>query len=131
MSCRIELHSVSASIAKVLNALGSPTLMATLANFLCELVPLDDVLALVYRRSNTPELTYAFDTSATSRVNTGRYLQGAYLLDPFHCASMEGVGSGCYRLGELAPAQQAQLLRLFVLLMDLPNLLLRPGTYLI
>ena len=79
---RLDNAALGQALADVIGHLGNARLVDRLASLLHVLVPANDIMVVVYRRGQPPEL----------------------LLDPFYRAFADGVAPGCYRLKQLAPA---------------------------
>lgn len=97
---RLEL---SQKIAAALAAAGSGQFADALADLLAWLVPSDDQMVVVFRRSAAPELLLDISRGTKASENIAFYLNGAFLLDPFYRAFMDNATIGCHLLRELAP----------------------------
>lgn len=58
-------------------------------------------LAILFRPEHVPVVIHEGETSAAARRNTGIYVAGAYVLDPYYRAGTDGLPSGFYRLRDL------------------------------
>lgn len=101
---RPDQTALGKELAHALHTFGSPRFVPALAALLGALVRADDVMIVLYRDGEAPELVHDQGTGSESAANLALYLKGAYLLDPFYRAFADGVASGCYRLQQLAPA---------------------------
>ena len=101
---RPDQTALGQTLAAALRTVGSPPFVPALAALLGALVPADDVMMVLYRSGQAPELLHDQSTGSESAANLALYLKGAYLLDPFYRAFADGVAPGCYRLHQLAPA---------------------------
>lgn len=101
---RLDNATLGRALADALKHLGSPQFVASLAALLRVLVPANDIMVVVYRLGQPPELLHDQSAGSESGTNLALYLKGAYLLDPFYRAFADGVAPGCYRLKQLVPA---------------------------
>ncbi|MBK6288782.1 MAG: LuxR family transcriptional regulator [Gammaproteobacteria bacterium] len=101
---RLDNAALGQALADVIGHLGNARLVDRLASLLHVLVPANDIMVVVYRRGQPPELLYDQSAGLEGAANLELYLKGAYLLDPFYRAFADGVAPGCYRLKQLAPA---------------------------
>lgn len=101
---RLDMAQLATALAGLMRHLGETRLVEQLSALLRVLVPADDVMVVVYRRGQPPELVHDVSAGRESATNLALYLKGAYLLDPFYRAFADGVTPGCYRLQQLAPA---------------------------
>jgi DNA-binding CsgD family transcriptional regulator len=91
------------TLARAIDALDSDELPRLLIAALETRVAFDAALVIVYRRGRKPLVLLDDLSSAEYSVHVDGYLAGAYLLDPFYRASIEGRPSGLYRLADVAP----------------------------
>ena len=101
---RPDQTALGSTLAGALRTCGSAPFVPALAALLGALVPADDVMIVLYRSGQPPELVHDQSTGSQSAANLALYLKGAYLLDPFYRAFADGMSPGCYRLHQLAPA---------------------------
>ena len=93
------------SIAELVAHLGDAGLPACLTRVLGGVTAFDGIVVFDYRRSDPPIDLYD-DLDPTPReITVTAYRAGAYLLDPFYHAHLNGVASGLYRLRDLAPGR--------------------------
>jgi len=93
------------SIAELVAHLGDEALPACLTRVLGDVCAFDGIVVFDYRRSEPPVDLYD-DLDPTPReITVTAYQAGAYLLDPFYHAHLNGVASGLYRLRDLAPSR--------------------------
>lgn len=102
--CSPDFPALGAALAAVVRQAGTPALVQELVRTLRALVPADDVMVVLYRSGQAPELLHDVSAGPQSAENLATYLKGAYLLDPFYRAFADGVPPGCYRLQQLAPS---------------------------
>lgn len=99
-----DFAALGSALAAAVRLSGTPALVQELVRGLRALVPADDVMVVLYRGGQAPELLHDVSAGAKSAENLATYLKGAYLLDPFYRAFADGVSPGCYRLQQLAPS---------------------------
>ena len=93
----------NSAIAQVIGALETDDLPRLLIDALRIRVSFEFALVIVYRLGKRPLVLFE-DLDPNERgVHVDGYLAGAYLLDPFYRASIEGRPSGLYRLTDVAP----------------------------
>lgn len=94
----------AAALAAALDALGTEAFPAALAGWLGRELAFDNVTTLAYRDGAAPELLYraAAEPRVHARLDSA-YLEGAYLLDPFHQLHLDAAPDGLYRLQDIAP----------------------------
>lgn len=93
----------NASIAQSIEALETANLPRLLVEALRTRVGFDFALVIIYRSGRRPIVLFE-DLEPNERgVHVDGYLGGAYLLDPFYRASIEGHPSDLYRLSDVAP----------------------------
>ena len=93
------------SIAELVAHLGDETLPACLTRVLCDVTAFDGIVVFDYRRSDPPIDLYDDLDPSPREITVTAYQAGAYLLDPFYHAHLNGVASGLYRLRDLAPSR--------------------------
>lgn len=88
---------------------------ARLAQALWELLPFDSLMLAVMGPSIRPVEIYDDVPEELRQANVESYWEGAYLLDPFYRAGIEGRKAGVYRLSELAPRgfRQSEYFRIY------------------
>ena len=101
---RLDNAALGNALADVIGHLDNARLVEHLADLLHVLVPANDIMVVVYRRGQPPELLHDRSAGHQGAANLELYLKGAYLLDPFYRAFADGTATGCYRLKQLAPS---------------------------
>jgi len=96
--------ALGGALGAAIRALGTPRFVEGLAALLGALTHADDIMIVLYRRGQAPELVHDRSAGSEGAANLALYLKGAYLLDPFYRAFADGVAPGCYRLQDLAPS---------------------------
>jgi len=91
------------AVARAIGALETDELPRLLIAALETRVAFDAALVIVYRRGRKPLVLLDDLSSEEYSVHVDGYLAGAYLLDPFYRASIEGRPAGLYRLADVAP----------------------------
>jgi DNA-binding CsgD family transcriptional regulator len=99
-----DLVALAAALADAVRECGNPRFVPALVTLLRAIVPADDIMIVLYRRGQGPELVHDLSAGPDGQTNLALYLKGAWLLDPFYRAIAEGVAPGCYRLQQLAPS---------------------------
>lgn len=90
-------------IAAVVGQIGTPGLPIALDGLLRSVAEFDMSVIFGYPYGERPCLLYDGYGAHTTRSALDAYLLGAYLLDPFYTASVEGHPPGLWRMRELAP----------------------------
>lgn len=98
-----SLSVFSKQLAQLIPSVGTPQFPAELIKTLGLLVPVEDATILVYPRGDLPVLEYFRVNKETGRTTLDRYLQGAFLLDPFYLAAHQDKRFGVFRLRDLSP----------------------------
>jgi DNA-binding CsgD family transcriptional regulator len=93
----------NAAIAQAIGALESEDLPRLLVEALETLIDHDAALVIAYRLGRKPLVLYEDLLADEHGVHVDGYLAGAYLLDPFYRASVEGTPAGLHRLSDVAP----------------------------
>jgi DNA-binding CsgD family transcriptional regulator len=99
------LGDLATLVAECLEALHGDTFAATLVGGLRRLVPLEDATVLHYANGDLPSVVYRENPRARGADTMERFLQGAFLLDPYYQAASQQQRFGLFRLDELAPAR--------------------------
>lgn len=91
-------------LAAAIDRLATPGFEPALAAWLRAAVPFDNITMLAYPGHDRPRVLHldAADARVHARLGSA-YLEGAYLLDPFHQLHADGAADGLYRLGDVAP----------------------------
>ena len=97
------LSDFSRQLADLIPCVGSSEFPPTLVKLLKSLVPIDDTTVIVYEGGNLPVLEYFDVIEETGTTTLDRYLQGAFLLDPFYQAAARDHRYGVFRLRDLSP----------------------------
>ena len=97
-------NSAERQLAEVVRRSGRTGFESALWHFFCRCVAPDNIIILAYRDSASPEILYRHSTSPEvfARIETV-FLDGAYLLDPYHELHLNHVPAGLYRLTDVAP----------------------------
>ncbi len=97
-------NAAETALAEAIRLCGAPGFETALCGFLRRATGADNLVVLAYRRAGPPLVLYqASDTlQVFSQLNT-TYLNGAYLLDPFHELHLTEAAPGVYRLIDIAP----------------------------
>lgn len=91
------------SVASIIGHIGTPELPLALDRMLREVADFDLSVIFGYPFGSPPRLLHdGYGTHATPAA-LDAYLRGAYLLDPFYTASVQGHLPGLWRMRELAP----------------------------
>ena len=79
------------------------------------LIPSDIGLIVVHGRNRIPVNVYDNAMESQRSLHIDAYFAGAYLLDPFYRAGINGIESGLYRLSDVAPSgfRQSEYYRRF------------------
>ena len=91
------------SIAGLIAHLGDDELPVWMTRVLADVTAFDGIVVFDYRRSEPPVDLYDNLHPTPREITVTAYQAGAYLLDPFFHAHLNGVESGLYRLRDLAP----------------------------
>ncbi len=92
------------ALAVAIERIGRPNFSPALADWLNASVPCDNLSWLAYFQHRGPELLMAQNTRPEVHENIESvYLEGAYLLDPFHDLHLRKAERGVYRLSENSP----------------------------
>lgn len=102
MSC--HLREFSHQLAAIMPEISSEQLPSLLIGMLKTLVSFDNALILYYHRNNKPMIVYNDIPPDESKRQVDQFVNGAFLIDPFYRAAMNGNASGLYRLYDLAPS---------------------------
>ncbi|NQY01885.1 MAG: helix-turn-helix transcriptional regulator [Halieaceae bacterium] len=97
------LYDFSRHLAELFPRVGTPAFASELVGLLKSLIPIEDATIIVYEGGNLPVLEYFDLIRDTGSTTLDRYLQGAFLLDPFYLAAAREQRYGAFRLRDLAP----------------------------
>ena len=98
-----------ASLGRAIEQIGGNRFWKQLILLLRQHLPFDNALAIFYPANGVPVALEEYDAEPhAGPASMLAYLNGLYLLDPFYQACREGLASGLYRLGEIAPDQFRQ-----------------------
>lgn len=89
--------------ADIMAGIGGTELPRALDRSLAQLVPFDMTVIFAYPDGDQPIYLHDGFYGHVPGQALGRYLSGAYLLDPFYTACARRVPPGLYRMRELAP----------------------------
>ena len=97
-------NAAERQLGEVVRRLGRAGFESVLWEFLRRCVAPDDLLILAYRGSAPPAILYrqSDHPAPFARIETV-YMDGAYLLDPYHELHLNHVPAGVYRLADVAP----------------------------
>ena len=98
-----QLSEFSHKLASVLPQIGTEQFAQALITMIKDLVPTDNAVIIHYVRGQKPTLQYNDYPSADRRTVIQKFIQGAFLLDPFYRHGKNTNTSGLYRLDDLAP----------------------------
>ncbi|MFL9673066.1 MULTISPECIES: helix-turn-helix transcriptional regulator [unclassified Pseudomonas] len=90
-------------MACVTENIGQVGFAASLFEALGCIWPIQATTLYLYPHGGIPSALFELDGPWLPQGNVRQYLSGFYLLDPFYGACVEGVGSGCYDLADVAP----------------------------
>lgn len=94
------------ALAEAIGRLGLPGFEAALAGFLRRSIACNNVVMIVFCRSERPIVVYEqADDPIVFRDLHAIYVAGAYLLDPYHDLHVNRIAPGAYRLLDIAPDQ--------------------------
>lgn len=92
------------ALGQVIKALDNPEFPQALAHFARQLIKFDNLIILVYNREQTPVALYReFTDPVVYSFMDSDYIGGAYVLDPFYQAHLNGMKRGVHRIFDLAP----------------------------
>ena len=97
------LNQFSRQLADLIPCVGSAEFAPTLVRLLKTLLPIDDATVIVYEGGSLPVLEYFDVIEETGSTTLDRFLQGAFLLDPFYQAAARDHRFGVFRLRDLSP----------------------------
>jgi len=92
-----------AVVASVIQAIGTPDLFKKILYMLMGAGHSTRGGAMVFRRSRVPQRLIHWYDHSTRSVPQNAYLEGPYVLDPNYRIFLDGCGSGCYWLKDIAP----------------------------
>jgi DNA-binding CsgD family transcriptional regulator len=98
-----QLSEFSHKLAAVLPQVGTEHLPHALISMIKGLVPTDNAVIIHYCRGQKPNLRYNDYPSEDRQTLIQKFIQGAFLLDPFYRNGKDGKVSGLFRLDDLAP----------------------------
>lgn len=99
-------NTAEVALAEAIRLAGSLGFEASLTRFLRRSIVCNNVVFIVYRRSETPRILYSqADDPVVFKDLYRVYTPGAYLLDPYHDLHINRVSPGAYRLLDIAPDQ--------------------------
>lgn len=87
----------------LIEAIGTEDYPVRLTGFLRSVAPFDQIAIMIYRERNPPIRIHDDFRGAQARKGLAQYLDQTYLLNPFFQNHLEGIGSGVYRMRDLAP----------------------------
>jgi len=93
-------------LADAIRAVGTDRFETAMHDWLRRCVAFDNIIALAYFPAARPQMLYSrTDTPAVFAEIGTIYLDGVYLLDPFHDLHVHKAPAGLYRLRDIAPDQ--------------------------
>lgn len=96
--------SAEVGLAGAIAALGTEGFATALEGWLHAALSFDNITVLAYFRQGRPQLLYcAADLAQVHARLDSAYLNGAYLLDPFHQLHLDAAPDGLYHLSAIAP----------------------------
>jgi DNA-binding CsgD family transcriptional regulator len=98
------LNALAELVAECLDVVSEDAFPETLVRGLRHLTPLEDATVLHYADGDLPTVLYREDPEARGSDTIDRYVQGAFLLDPYYQAA-QARRFGLFRLDELAPGR--------------------------
>ncbi|MCF8475082.1 MAG: helix-turn-helix transcriptional regulator [Emcibacter sp.] len=91
------------NIIKMIHDIDEPNAPSHLLGLISKAVPIDSFILFCYRKQAIPDVLFE-QLNYPERDNTlAKYLDGAYLLDPFYQLSLNHKAVGLYHLKEIAP----------------------------
>ncbi|MBF8724055.1 helix-turn-helix transcriptional regulator [Pseudomonas guariconensis] len=102
---RLKSPDWYAQMARVIEAIGTPSFVEALFAALNCLAQSQAITVFLYPRKGLPSALFENDEEGPwlPEGNVQKYLEGYYLLCPFYRACMDGIAPGCYRLSDVAP----------------------------
>ncbi len=99
-------NASEASLGAAIAALKGDLFEARLHDWLNRCLEIDNITILAYYQNRAPSVIYtqAADPQVYAQLDTV-YVDGAYLLDPFHELHVKRAPKGVYRLRDIAPDQ--------------------------
>ncbi|MXU65680.1 helix-turn-helix transcriptional regulator [Oceanomicrobium pacificus] len=91
------------ALGRTIRAVGSADFMPSLMLYLAEVTPFQGCLLLLLDGTAPPRHIYDDVRAERRTVVIDRYLDGAYLLDPFFTHYRQGGDPGAFRLRDVAP----------------------------
>ena len=98
-----HLREFSNQLAAIMPEIGSERLPSLLVCMLKSLVAFDNAVILHYRHDEQPLLLYNDVPPLALEKQIDKFVNGAFLLDPFYRAAVDDHASGLHRLSDLAP----------------------------
>jgi DNA-binding CsgD family transcriptional regulator len=96
------LNALATLVERCLACEQPESFAAALVSGLRELTPIEDATVLHYANGDLPTVVYREVTASRGTDTMERFVQGAFLLDPYYQAAQDGR-FGLFRLDELAP----------------------------
>lgn len=98
-----QLSEFSLKLASVLPQIGTEHFSEALIAMIKALVPTDNAVIIHYIRGQKPVLRYNDYPTEDRTTLIKKFIQGAFLLDPFYRYGKDCQSSGLFRLDDLAP----------------------------
>lgn len=100
----IMLGALCVSLARAVQAVGTPGFMDALTGAVRGAVPFDNAMLFAYKMGERPRGPYSDITeTAEARIIVDQYLLGPFLLDPFYSEVQQGRTQGLATLNDIAP----------------------------
>lgn len=94
----------AAQLGRLAGSLGRPAFVTQFRRFAAALLPFDNLVVLGFSPDRQPRNLYSLLASPAVEAHYRQhYFLGAYCLDPYYQASLQGRPAGLYRLREVAP----------------------------
>jgi len=101
---RAQPNAAEAQLAEVIRRRGLPGFESALHDWLRRCLAPDNMIVLAYGDAGPPTVLYQHSDNPQVFAQLQEvYLQGAYLLDPYHDLHVTRVPAGAYRLRDIAP----------------------------
>ena len=98
------MTTLSRVVNEATSLLGESGFAAALGNGIREPIEADDVPLIRYPYAGPPVIEYNLPPKRRGTTTLGRYIKGAFLLDPFFRAAQVDECFGVFRLSALAPS---------------------------
>ena len=103
---RVDSKERDQALADTIKTLGNMKFSEAFANFLRQIIDFDNLIILAYHCEESPTVLYReYNDPIVFSSMDSEYLNGAYLLDPYYRAHLNGPKTGLHRLIDVAPDQ--------------------------